>query len=71
MSTAIRISNHLIEDAKTASKIDHRSVTSQIEHWATIGKYTEDNLDMPYSLIKDILLGMEELKSSKNEYKIK
>ena len=38
MSTVIRISDHLAQEAKTRSKVEHRSMTSQLEHWATIGK---------------------------------
>lgn len=70
MRTAVRISENLIIDAKRMSKIDHRSVTSQIEHWARIGKCSEENPDMPYSLIKEILLGIDELDNGqKSEYK--
>jgi len=38
MATAARISANLLTDAKKYSKVDHRSVTGQIEHWARIGK---------------------------------
>lgn len=69
MSIAVRISDTLISDAKKFSRIDHRSVTSQIEHWAVIGKCSEENPDLPYSLIKEMLLGIEELNSNqKSEY---
>jgi len=69
MSTAVRISDNLIFDAKKISKIDHRSVTKQIEHWARIGKCSEENPDLPYSLIKDILHGIDELDDGqKSEY---
>lgn len=61
MATAIRISEELIGDAKKFSRIDHRSLTGQIEHWARIGKCAEENPDLPYNLIKDILIGIEEL----------
>ena len=69
MSTAVRISDVLISDAKKFSRIDHRSIPSQIEHWAIIGKYSEENPDLPYSLIKDMLIGMEELNTDqRSEY---
>jgi hypothetical protein len=41
--------------------VDSRSVTGQIEHWAKIGKCAEENPDLTYRLIKDILIGIEEL----------
>ncbi len=61
MPTAIRISEELATEAKIFSKIEHRSMTGQIEHWATIGKCTEENPELTYELIKEMLIGMEEL----------
>lgn len=69
MATAIRISEDLVGEAKKYSKIDHRSLTGQIEHWARIGKCAEENSDLTYSLIKEILIGIEELdENEKTEY---
>ena len=61
MTTAVRVSQELVREAKIYSKIDKRSVTGQIEHWARIGKCAEDNPDLTYSLIKEILIGLVEL----------
>lgn len=61
MSTAVRISKDLIEDARIISKVESRSITGQIEHWAKIGKIAEDNPDLTFKLIKEILIGIEEL----------
>jgi hypothetical protein len=70
MATAIRISERLVKEAKKYSNVDHRSITGQIEHWARIGKCAEDNPDLTYSLIKEILIGLEELEQGeKSEYK--
>lgn len=63
MASAVRISDDLVNLAKKISKLEHRSVTGQIEHWALIGKITEENPDMPYSLIKELLMGLKELES--------
>lgn len=68
MATAIRISEGLIGDAKKFSRIDHRSLTGQIEHWARIGKCAEENPDLPYTLIKEILIGIEELEQGDKRY---
>lgn len=69
MATAVRISEELVGDAKKVSKIEHRSLTGQIEHWARIGKFSEENPDLTYSLIKEILIGIEELnQDEKSEY---
>ncbi len=69
MATAVRISEELVVDAKKYSKIEHRSLTGQIEHWARIGKCSEENPDLTYSFIKEILIGIEELnQGEKSEY---
>ena len=70
MAMAIRISEELAGEAKKYSRIDHRSLTGQIEHWARIGKCSEENPDLTYSLIKEMLVGIEELdRNEKTEYR--
>lgn len=70
MTTAVRVSQELVREAKIYSKIDKRSVTGQIEHWARIGKCAEDNPDLTYSLIKELLIGLVELEQEESsEYK--
>lgn len=61
MSTAVRISNTLVKEAKINSKVENRSITGQIEYWAKIGKIAEENPELPFSFIKEILLGLEHL----------
>ncbi|BCL61974.1 hypothetical protein DGMP_26670 [Desulfomarina profundi] len=69
MATAVRVSEKLLSDARKYSKVDHRSITGQIEHWARIGKCAEENPDLTYELIKEILIGVQELDSrEKSEY---
>jgi hypothetical protein len=69
MATAVRISDNLLNDARKYSKVDHRSLTGQIEHWAQIGKCSEENPDLTYNLIKEIFIGIQELdQGEKNEY---
>ncbi len=70
MTTAVRVSDNLVKQAKIYSKIDKRSVTSQIEYWAMIGKCAEENPDLTYSLIKEIFIGLSELEQGEySEYK--
>ena len=70
MTTAVRVSEKLVREAKIYSKIDKRSVTGQIEHWANIGKCAEENPELTYSLIKEILIGLSELGHGEStEYK--
>ncbi len=61
MATAVRVSDKLMKEARLVSAVDNRSVTGQIEHWAKIGKCAEENPELTYSLIKDLLIGIEEL----------
>lgn len=71
MTTAVRVSEKLVQEAKLFSAVDNRSVTGQIEHWAKIGKCSEENPDLTYNLIKEILIGLEELNQGESsEYKI-
>ena len=69
MATAVRVSEELVGEAKKFSRIDHRSVAGQIEHWARMGKCVEENPGLPYTLIKEILIGIDELdQGEKTEY---
>jgi hypothetical protein len=67
MSTAVRISDQLARLAKSRSKVEMRSMTSQIEYWVSIGRCAEENPDLPFSFIRETLLGVEELKTGDRE----
>lgn len=70
MTTAVRVSENLVREARLISAVENRSVTGQIEHWARIGKCAEDNPELTYRVIKDILIGVEELNQGEStEYK--
>ena len=70
MSVAVRLSDNLIKDAKILAKVENRTVPGQIEHWAKIGKAAEQNPDLPLNMIREILIGLEELESKEGvEYK--
>ena len=66
MTSAIRVSENLVREARLLSAVDNRSVTGQIEHWARVGKCAEENPDLTYRLIKDILIGIEELEQGES-----
>ena len=61
MTTTIKLSDKLIGEARRYGSIYCRSAPKQIEYWAHIGKIAEENPDLPYSFIKDILLAKTEL----------
>lgn len=66
MTTAVRITDKLVREAKIFSKVDKRSLTGQIEHWAQVGKCAEENPDLTYSLIKEIFIGLAELEQGES-----
>jgi len=71
MTAAVRVSDELVREAKIYSKIAKRSLTGQIEHWARIGKCAEENPDLTYGLIKEILIGLAELElGESSDYKL-
>jgi len=60
MAKAIKLSDELVADATTHAKAQHRSTPRQIEYWAMIGKIADENPDLTFSFVKDILTGLEE-----------
>jgi hypothetical protein len=70
MPKAVRISEELLAESRKFSRLDHRSIAGQIEHWARLDKCAEENPDLTYAIIKEILLGLEELEQGeKTEYR--
>lgn len=70
MSRAVKISEDLVNEAEVYSKSFNRSISSQIEFWTKIGKISEENPDMSFNEIKDILLAREEVRAGLvSEYK--
>ncbi len=62
MPVAVRISDDLVKKARARSRALKRSVAGQIEYWASIGEIAEDNPDLPFSFIQDILIGLEQVR---------
>ena len=62
MSTSIKISSEIAQEARLTAKVTRRSMAGQVEYWAFIGKVAEENPDLSFLVIKDILLGREQLK---------
>ena len=60
MATTVKLSDSLVNEARRFGDIYSRSVPKQIEYWSKIGKIAEENADLPYSFIKDILLAQQE-----------
>ncbi len=60
MSVNVKLSETLVDQAKRYAAIGHRSVPKQIEYWSRIGKVAEENPDLPFAIIRDILISDQE-----------
>ena len=60
MSINVKLSKSLVEQAKMFGSVEHRSVPKQIEYWSQIGKIAQENPDLPFSLIREILIADQE-----------
>jgi hypothetical protein len=61
VAQSVRLSDALVNQAKAVGDVMSRSGAGQIEHWAKIGKIAEDNPDLSYEFIRDILLAKAEI----------
>ena len=60
MATNVKLSDALVDQAKRYGQVQHRSVPKQIEYWSQIGKIAEENPDLPFSMIRAILIADQE-----------
>ena len=67
MGITINLNEEFVLAARAYSTVQNRSVPKQIEHWAKIGRMIEDNPDLTYNSIKDMLLGLEDVKMGHTE----
>ena len=63
MGIAIRIDEEIYNAAKKTAAAEYRSIPSQIEYWAMVGKCALDNPDLPVEFIKDVLIAKNTDKS--------
>ena len=61
MATSVRLDDDFVVEVKAHADVMSRSVPKQIEHWAKIGRIAEDNPDLPFSFISEILLAKSEM----------
>ena len=65
MAVTVKLSDDLIEDARHYGSVLSRSIPKQIEYWSRIGKIAEENPDLPYDFIKNVLLAKKEADEKK------
>ena len=63
MPMSVKLSDELVNQARQYGKVYQRSIPKQIEYWSRIGKISEENPNLPYSFIKDVLLAKQEAES--------
>lgn len=63
MSTAIKLSDELVADAKRHGAIQQRSTPKQIEYWAKIGKLAKENPELPVPFLESLLVAIDEYKN--------
>jgi basic membrane lipoprotein Med (substrate-binding protein (PBP1-ABC) superfamily) len=60
-NTAVKLSKEIMNEAGKYALTYDRTIPMQIEHWARIGKIAEENPDLPYAFIEDVLKGKAEM----------
>jgi len=60
MAINVKLPELLVESAKRYGMVEHRSVPKQIEYWSQIGKIAAENPDLPFSVIREILIADQE-----------
>jgi hypothetical protein len=61
MAISVRLDEAFVDDVRVYAEAASRSVPKQIEYWAKIGRIAEDNPDLPFSFIQEILLAKSEI----------
>jgi len=60
MAISVKLSDELVGEAKRYASVYSRSTPKQLEYWMNIGKIAEDNPDLSFQFIKEILLAKAE-----------
>ena len=66
MPIDVKRSEQLIETARVSAVVQHRTISEQIEYWAKIGRIAEDNPDLTFAMVQEILAA--ELEPTIGEY---
>ena len=68
MAINVKLPEALVDTARRYGSIEHRSVPKQIEYWSQIGKIAAENPDLPFSVIRDILIADQEAPTGEYRY---
>ncbi len=59
-SYSVRIAGDLLDAARLAAKIEHRTLQGQLEYWARVGKAGLENPDLPIDFVSESLASLAE-----------
>lgn len=68
MATTVKLADHLVDDAKRMAAIEHRSVPKQIEFYYQIARTAEQNPDLSFDLIRELLRSKSEEPSGEYQF---
>ncbi len=61
MVQSVRLDDDFVEEVNIHASAAYRSLPKQIEYWAKVVQMVEDNPDIPFSFIKDVMLAAEQV----------
>lgn len=62
-TSSVRIATDLLDAARLAAKVEHRTVQGQLEYWARVGKAGLENPDLPIDFVSESLASLAEPRS--------
>lgn len=68
MAITVKLADHLVNDAKRVAAIEHRSVPKQIEFYYQIARAAEQNPDLTFGLIRELLKSKSEEPSGEYQF---
>jgi hypothetical protein len=67
MATNVKLPDDLVEKARRTATAEHRSVPKQIEYYYRLAQIAEENPDLPFTLIRELLLA--DVEEATNEFR--
>jgi len=67
MFVNVKLPESLVNQAKQYAQTEHRSISKQIEYWSRIGKIAEENPDLTFAMIRQIMIA--DLEEPSGEYR--
>jgi hypothetical protein len=55
MPINVKLSESLVDKARTSAQVHQRTISEQIEYWSKIGRIAEDNPDLTFTLVQEIM----------------